>query len=124
MTKLLMILIAPVMLLAFLLVVPSLVPAQRLPNLAGNWSGTYTCAQGLTGLRLAVFQTSASRVTAIFKFSADSTNPAVPSGRYWMSGSYHPRSRKIVLRPARWIKRPTGYIMVGLSGDEIGRAHV
>lgn len=106
-----------VMMLAFALILPSPGSAQRLPNMAGNWSGTYTCAQGLTKLRLAIFQTSASSVTAIFKFSADSTNPAVPSGRYWMSGSYHRRSGKIVLRPSRWIKRPTDYLMVGLSGN-------
>ncbi len=101
----------------FFLVVPSPASAQRLPNMAGNWSGTYTCAQGLTDLRLAIFQTSASRVTAIFKFSANSTNPDVPAGRYWMSGTYHRRSGKIVLRPKRWIKRPANYIMVGLTGD-------
>jgi hypothetical protein len=64
-----------VMLTAFLLIVPSAPSGQQPPKMAGNWSGTYTCAQGLTGLRLAIFQTTASRVTAIFKFSADSTNP-------------------------------------------------
>ena len=110
-------LIVPVMLLAFYLMMPSAASAQRLPNMAGNWSGTYTCAQGLTDLRLAIFQTSASRVTAIFKFSANSTNPAVPSGRYWMSGTFHQRSGTIVLRPSRWIKRPTNYLMVGLTGN-------
>lgn len=102
---------------AFFLVVPWAGLSQQSPNMAGNWSGTYTCAQGLTGLRLAIFQTTGSRVTAIFKFSAHSTNPGVPSGRYWMSGTYHRRSGKIVLRPSRWIKRPTDYVMVGLAGD-------
>lgn len=106
-----------VMLTAFLLIVPLAASSQQSPNVAGNWSGTYTCAQGLTGLRLAIFQTTASRVTAVFKFSADSTNPGVPTGRYWMSGTYHRRSGKIVLRPSRWIKRPTNYVMVGLTGD-------
>jgi hypothetical protein len=104
-------------LMAFFLIVPWHASAQRLPNMAGNWSGTYTCAQGLTDLRIAIFQTNASSLTAIFKFSANSTNPAVPSGRYWMSGTYHHRSGKIVLRPSRWIKRPAGYVMVGLTGD-------
>lgn len=96
---------------------PSGTSAQHLSNVAGNWSGTYTCAQGLTDLRLAIFQTTATRVTAIFKFSANGTNPTVPSGRYWMSGTYHRRSGKIVLHPSRWIKRPTNYLMVGLAGD-------
>lgn len=106
-----------VMMTAFLLTVPLAASAQQSPNMAGNWAGTYTCTQGLTDLRLAIFQTTASRVTAVFKFSANSTNPGVPSGRYWMSGTYHRRSGKIVLRPSRWIKRPANYIMVGLSGD-------
>ena len=106
-----------VMLTTFFLIMPSVASAQRSPNMAGNWSGTYTCAQGVTDLRLAIFQTTASRVTAVFKFSADSTNPGVPSGRYWMSGTYHRRSGTIVLRPSRWIKRPTNYVMVGLTGD-------
>src|SRR4051812_16247580 len=106
-----------VLLMAFFWIVPAPASAQHLPNVAGNWSGTYTCAQGLTDLRLAIFQSSASSVTAIFKFSANSTNPAVPSGRYWMYGTYHHRSGKIVLRPSRWIKRPTNYMMVGLTGN-------
>lgn len=106
-----------VLLTAFFLNAPSTARAQRVPNMAGNWSGTYTCAQGVTDLRLAIFQTTASRVTAIFKFSANSENPGVPSGRYWMSGTYNRRTGKIVLRPSRWIKRPADYIMVGLSGD-------
>jgi hypothetical protein len=106
-----------VMVTAFFLVIPLAASAQQSPNMAGNWSGTYTCAQGVTDLRLAIFQTTASRVTAVFKFSADSTNPGVPSGRYWVSGTYHRRSGRVVLRPSRWIKRPAGYIMVGLSGD-------
>jgi hypothetical protein len=106
-----------VMLMAFFSIVPSAASAQRPTNMAGNWSGTYTCSQGLTGLRLAIFQTTPSHVTAIFKFSPDDTNPGVPSGRYWMSGTYHRGSGKIVLRPSRWIKRPTNYLMVGLRGD-------
>ena len=106
-----------VMVTAFLLIGHLAASAQQSPNMAGNWSGTYTCAQGLTDLRLAIFQTTASRVTAVFKFSANSTNPGVPSGRYWMSGTYRRRSGKIVLRPSRWIKRPANYIMVGLAGD-------
>ncbi len=73
--------------------------------MAGNWPGAHTCAQGLPDLRLAI------------KSSANSINPDVPLGRYWMSGTYHPRSGKIVLRPSRWIKRPPNYLMVGLTGD-------
>ena len=33
-------------LLAFFVIGPQYGSAQRLPNMAGNWSGTYTCAQG------------------------------------------------------------------------------
>ena len=104
-------------LLAFFVIGPQYGSAQRLPNMAGNWSGTYQCAQGLTDLRLAIFQTTASGITAVLKFSPNSTNPDVPSGRYWLSGTYHSRSNSIVLKPSRWIKRPTNYIMVGLAGD-------
>ena len=83
-----------------------------LAKYGGWWSGTCThVPKASTGLRLAIFQTTASSVTAMFKFSADGTNPGVPSGRYWMSGTYHRRSGKIALRPSRWIKRPTNYVM-------------
>ena len=104
-------------LLAFFVIGPTYGSAQRLRNMAGNWSGTYTCAQGVTDLRLAIFQTTASGITAVFKFSPNSTNPNVPSGRYWLSGTYHSRSNSIVLKPSHWIKRPTNYIMVGLAGN-------
>jgi hypothetical protein len=71
----------------------------------------------LTDLRLPIFQTTASRVTAVFRCSPNSTNPDGASGRFWLSGTYRSRSNSIVLRPSRWIKRPANYIMVGLAGD-------
>jgi hypothetical protein len=97
-----------------------LIPGNRSENrssdLTGNWEGTYICGQGLTNLNLAISQNSSSEISAIFKFSASKSNPAVPSGSFRMTGTYDSRTNKIVLNATQWVNRPAGYITVDLVG--------
>ena len=81
--------------------------------LAGHWRGTYTCAQGDTGLSLDVIATSDSQLTAIFHFRKIPENPDVPEGSYKMTGTLE--DGKLRLRRLAWIDRPQGYVMVGLN---------
>jgi hypothetical protein len=106
----------------------SLVPsaqAQKAPSvksLNGTWVGTYTCAQGLTNLRLVIDAESQNQVNAVFNFSANNTNPSVPSGSFRMVGTYKNSNSPIKgglleLRGTTWIKRPKNYVPVNLSAN-------
>jgi hypothetical protein len=76
------------------------------------WTGTYTCGQGLTDLRLTINDSGGGAQTAIFAFSADPSNPGVPSGSYTMTGNYS--ASGLVLKEDHWINQPDGYYMVDL----------
>lgn len=91
--------------------------AQAPPDpLIGAWVGTYTCAQGLTAVRIAVVEASSSGARAMFHFHADPRNPGVPTGCYMMDGTYDPATRRVVLSAGRWIVRPFGYVGVDFIG--------
>lgn len=90
-------------------------------DLTGNWEGTYSCGQGLTNLNLSIFQRNLSEISAVFKFSANSSNPSVPSGSYKMVGTYDNKTNKIMLRATDWIKQPLGYVAVDLVGNILQR---
>jgi hypothetical protein len=83
------------------------------PDLAGAWRGSYTCAQGVTGLTLTV-ETGPAGVTALFDFHAVPENPQVPTGRFKMVGFYDSRTRVLVLDPREWVVQPPGYLTVGI----------
>jgi eukaryotic-like serine/threonine-protein kinase len=83
-------------------------------TLAGTWTGTYTCSQGLTGLRLVIKTTPDSRLTATFNFYPVPANPGVPSGSYTMTGTSS--AGGVQLTHGHWIHEPSGYEMVDLSG--------
>ncbi len=83
-------------------------------TLAGTWTGTYTCSQGLTGLRLNIQVGSNNQLDATFNFYAVPSNPNVPTGSFAMIGSY--TAQGVVLSPDHWINEPSGYEMVGLNG--------
>ena len=85
-------------------------------GLTGEWSGSYTCIQGLTSLDLSVEETGAGRVEALFHFSADPANPRVPEGCFAMSGNFDAHAGRLVLLPGEWLMQPFGFITVGLDG--------
>ena len=87
-------------------------PAE--PAVDGVWSGTYTCNQGLTGMKMTITGSSDNNLQATVDFYAVSSNPTVPNGSYAMTGDYS-SSGGLVLTPDHWIDQPSGYQMVGFS---------
>jgi hypothetical protein len=87
-------------------------PAE--PAVDGVWSGTYTCNQGLTGMKMTITGSSDNNLQATVDFYSVSSNPDVPNGSYVMTGDYS-SSGSLVLTPDHWIDQPPGYQMVGFS---------
>ena len=83
--------------------------------MTGQWKGTYTCGQGLTGFNLDISAEGGGAVSAVFSFGPVEINPGVPNGSYSMTGRLG--SRSLTLTPKAWIARPSGYVMVGLVAD-------
>jgi eukaryotic-like serine/threonine-protein kinase len=92
-------------------------PASLQAELTGSWVGSYTCSQGLTGLRLDIQAAPGGSATATFNFYAVPSNPGVPSGKYTMTGTYS--ATGIKLSPSHWVIQPSGYEMVGLNGGPL-----
>lgn len=85
-------------------------------NITGEWKGTYTCRQGLTGLTLTVSESTEDEVKAIFSFYPIDSNPNIPSGSFNMKSEYTENST-LNLKEVSWINKPSGYVMVGLNGS-------
>jgi hypothetical protein len=84
--------------------------------LVGMWKGHYYCNQGLTRLELTISAGATSdALSAKFAFSADPSNPDVPSGSFAMQGTYV--NGRLSLQGDHWIDEPVGYIMVDLTAD-------
>jgi len=81
---------------------------------AGTWVGSYTCAQELTGLRLAVQPAAGDHLIATFNFYAVPNNPSVPSGSFTMTG-FTDRAG-VFLNQGHWVSQPPGWTMVNLAG--------
>jgi hypothetical protein len=92
-------------------------PAQDIQtgSLNGIWDGTYICNQGPTRLQLTLSQGTDGRITGVFRFSADPSNPTVPTGAFTISGSLTGSS--LVLQGDDWIDRPGTYEMVSLTAQ-------
>jgi hypothetical protein len=85
-------------------------------DVSGAWTGTYRCAQGVTGLELSLRQDPGGDVDGLFHFFAAPANPGVPEGCYDLHGHLDAASGRITLRAGQWLLRPNGYIAVDLSG--------
>jgi eukaryotic-like serine/threonine-protein kinase len=93
---------------------------KRTKRMAGVWEGTYTCAQGLTGLTLTLWGEDQA-LQGEFSFHPVPANPGVPSGAFRMRGR-SPSPGTVVLHAsnADWIRRPERYVVVGLAGSTEG----
>lgn len=85
-------------------------------SVIGLWEGKYVCAQGVTRVNLKILEATPVSAKAIFRFSADSSNPNVPTGCFSMNGRYDPKSGSLKLEGNRWIRRPRGYFTVDFVG--------
>jgi len=89
-----------------------------------KWQGTYTCAQGLTGVNLTIDEKCSGdtcALTAVFEFGEVKENPGVPHGSFRMVGES--KGLQVTLRPDKWIEQPTGWIMVGVTATKNPKEH-
>lgn len=86
-------------------------------SVIGVWEGRYTCAQGITRVTLRLLEATPVRASAVFRFSADSSNPGVPTGCFSMRGGYDPKTGGLKLQGESWIQRPMGYSMIDFDGQ-------
>ena len=106
---------AGISLTAALLILPA--PGQTAPEVSSEYSGQYTCAQGLTALTLLVQTgTDGSSQDVVMQFGPLPENPTIPSGSYLLHGVVDSTQGVLDLKPVSWIAQPHGYAMVGLSG--------
>lgn len=94
---------------------PAAAEDQR--TVLGEWTGTYVCAQGLTGLTLTIADATPTSARALFHFYADPRNPRVPTGCFTMSGAYDPETGRLQLKGEDWLRRPGGYVLVNFDGE-------
>ncbi len=92
---------------AALLALAAAAVAQPAPAPNGEWSGAYTCSQGLTGMTVSLRPLSAGEVDATVTFYAHPDNPQVESGCYAARGRYDAATGHLVLTPGRWIYKPS-----------------
>lgn len=87
--------------------------------LDGAFEGGYTCAQGMTFLRLTLDGDTDGYIRGRFFFSSVSwqggSNLAVPDGEFTVTGRLNDQGQ-IVLQGERWIQQPANYGMVNLAG--------
>lgn len=97
------------------ILVPLAAQGQPAPP-TGRWAGTYTCGQGLTGITLVIVERAQSRLSGLFHFYADPSNPGVPTGCFTMSGTIDHATGRLQLGGDRWIVQPPGYVVVDFNG--------
>ena len=87
--------------------------------LDGTFEGGYTCAQGMTFLRLTLDGDTDGYVRGRFFFSSvkwqGGSNLTVPDGEFTVTGRLNDQGQ-IVLQGERWIQQPLNYGMVNLAG--------
>lgn len=90
----------------------------------GVFEGGYTCAQGVTFLRLTLDGQYDGTVRGRFFFSSASwqggSNRTVPDGEFTVVGRLSGDGR-IVLQGDSWVLRPADYEMVDLAGNVFWR---
>lgn len=86
-------------------------------DITGIYNGHYFCQQGKTSLQLGLVDEGNGSITGVFSFYPVGGNPQRPKGVFELKGSYDKSSGNFELNPAKWIKRPPGYVMVGMKGN-------
>jgi hypothetical protein len=85
-----------------------------------TWMGHYSCAQGVTAVKLVLDILPTGETTGVFEFSAAPENPGVPSGSYHLRGVTTATKNGVVtvdVEGDSWIEQPKGYMMVGLRAS-------
>ncbi len=91
---------------------PTLTATPANAQQASIMQGQYTCGQGSSDLRLSLTRRGTSELDAVFEFYSPRDRAA---GSFRLAGSIS-STGEFVLRPTEWVRRPTGYTMVGIRG--------
>ena len=83
-------------------------------DLAGQWTGTYTCSDGPTGVRLALIATGDKTATGTFEFFPTAANVKVTPGSFSVTGTIS-RPGQVDFAPGAWIVRPNGSMPVRVT---------
>ncbi len=78
--------------------------------LDGEYSGMYACTQGETVMNLDLWTMPDGHIAALYQFKFGNVD-----GLYLLRGK-RSKSNQLTLNPVRWLKRPTGWEMLSLSG--------
>ena len=84
-------------------------------NLSGEWRGAYTCDHGFAGLTLTFGAMIGDHLPATLGFYPLPGSSDVPSGSFWMGGTFDGRER-LVFTAGGWIEQPPGYELFDLDG--------
>lgn len=93
-----------------------------LGELAGTWTGTYTCNQGETELTLSIEAPVSGSARTVFAFGPTTRNPGVPKGSYEMTARYVDRTLGFIQQ--RWLEQPSGYLMVNLAATAVSTSSI
>ena len=105
---------------------PDIASMLNEPQVALNsrtYSGRYLCRQGTTGISLQILGKHGNKTVAIFHFYPLPSNLNVSSGSFIIEGTYDPIHGSMSFHPVSWITRPSGFMMVGLSGTSTDKGH-
>lgn len=83
------------------------------------WAGQYTCVQGKTNLVLRINSVIGNRVNAVFDFNYLNRK----KGAFIVNGVYYTNQNRLILKPTKWLKRPSGYVAVGMDGQIRGNQY-
>ncbi len=94
------------------------------PEAGQDWRGSYVCDGIRTPLELTIEYVnrgvsptrSGPALGVRARFAFGDPRDVQHSGKYIVEGAYFIAARDMQLEPVRWIVRPPGYLMVGLSG--------
>ncbi len=83
---------------------------------AGTWEGNYICNGAYTGATFKLKNLRGRDFDGVFDFYPTPKNPHAPEGSYEVKGQYDRETKKILINPVRWIKRPAGYLNTVMVG--------
>lgn len=95
---------------------PNVQRRDDVARIAGEWTGTYVCVQGVTAMRLVVKPSAGRELRALMHFFAAPDNPDVPEGCFTLTGTLD-RNGDVELHQDEWIVQPPNYRMIGFEGE-------
>ncbi|SFL07806.1 hypothetical protein [Falsiroseomonas stagni] len=82
---------------------------------AGDWSGTYVCTQGTTGMNLRLRPQGDGRLSGVFHFFPLASNPQAAEGCYEVAAT--PDGDAATITAGRWLLHPPNYVTVDLDAE-------